>query len=75
MPRIFMITNRRCFVFLLYPKLVVMLLFAVPLYLIGFLGWLIYAGFIKKNLKQNLSMVYFGGVFTLIWVVILLISF
>lgn len=52
-----------------------MLLFAVPLYLIVFFGWLIYAGFIKKNLRQNLSMVYFGGVFTVIWVVILLISF
>jgi len=75
MPRIFIITSRRYFVFLLYPKLVVMLLFAVPLYLIVFFGWLIYAGFIKKNLKQNLSMVYFGGVFTVIWVVILLISF
>jgi hypothetical protein len=51
-----------------------MLFYAVPLYLIAFAGWLIYAGLIKKNIKQNLPMVYFGGVFSVIWVAIFLFS-
>lgn len=52
-----------------------MLLFAVPLYFIAFFGWMMYAAFIKKNLKQNMPMVYFGGVFSLIWVVIITITY
>jgi hypothetical protein len=52
-----------------------MLLFAVPLYLIAFFGWIIYAGLIKRNLKQHLPMVYFGGVFSLIWIVIITIAY
>ncbi|WP_441899947.1 hypothetical protein [Pedobacter psychrotolerans] len=52
-----------------------MLFYAVPLYFLVFIGWLIYAGLIKRNLKQNLPLVYFGGVFSVIWVVITIISF
>ncbi|WP_167459502.1 hypothetical protein [Pedobacter jejuensis] len=51
-----------------------MLVFAVPLYFIAFIGWLIYAGLIKKNLKENMPMVYFGSVFSVIWLVILYVS-
>lgn len=52
-----------------------MLLFAVPLYFIAFFGWMIYAAFIKKNLKQNMSMVYFGGTFSVIWLLIITVSY
>ncbi|MGN7986370.1 hypothetical protein ACTJKC_03460 [Pedobacter sp. 22226] len=52
-----------------------MLLFTVPLYSIAFFGWIIYAAFVKKNLKQNMPMVYFGGIFSLIWIVIVTISY
>ncbi|CAH0310582.1 hypothetical protein SRABI36_05006 [Pedobacter sp. Bi36] len=52
-----------------------MLLFAVPLYFITFFGWIIYAALIKKNLKQNMPMFYFGGVFSLIWMVIVTIAY
>lgn len=51
-----------------------MLFFAVPLYFIAFIGWIIYAGLIKKNLKENMPMFYFGSVFSVIWVVIILVS-
>jgi len=51
-----------------------MLLYAVPLYFIAFIGWLLYSGLIKKNIKQNMPMIYFGSVFSLIWVIIILIS-
>jgi hypothetical protein len=52
-----------------------MLLFAVPLYFIVFFGWIMYAALVKKNLKQNMPMVYFGGVFSLIWIVIVTIAY
>ncbi|WP_158544367.1 hypothetical protein [Pedobacter miscanthi] len=52
-----------------------MLLFAVPLYFIAFLGWLAYSAFVTKNLKQNMPVVYFGGVFSLIWIVMVTIAY
>ncbi|MBO9675376.1 MAG: hypothetical protein J7577_18150 [Sphingobacteriaceae bacterium] len=52
-----------------------MLLFAAPLYFIAFLGWILYTVLVKKNLKQNMPMLYFGGVFSLIWIVIITIAY
>lgn len=52
-----------------------MLLFAIPLYFIAFFGWIIYAALVKKNLKQHMSMVYFGGVFSIIWIAIITIAY
>jgi len=52
-----------------------MLLFAVPLYFIAFFGWIVYTVLIKKNLKQNMPMFYFGCAFSLIWAVIITISY
>jgi len=52
-----------------------MLLFAVPIYFTVFFGWILYAAFVKKNLKQNMPMVYFGGTFSLIWIVIITIAY
>lgn len=51
-----------------------MLLFLVPCYFILFFGWLIYAGLIKGNLKKHIQVIYVGGVFSLIWLVILAFS-
>lgn len=51
-----------------------MLLFAAPLYFIAFIGWLVYATFLKKNIKQNIQLVYIGSVFSVIWIAILAIS-
>ncbi|WP_231491931.1 hypothetical protein [Pedobacter sp. Leaf170] len=52
-----------------------MLLFAVPLYLAAFFGWLIYAGLIKKNIKQNMQLVYIGSFFSVIWILIAALSY
>jgi len=55
-------------------KLKNMLLFAAPLYLLAFFCWLGYSIFIKKNIKQNMSMVYVGSVFSIIWLVVFFVS-
>jgi len=60
--------------YLLCAKFNYMLLFLVPCYLILFFGWLIYAGLIKGNLKKHIQVAYVGGVFSLIWLVILVFS-
>jgi hypothetical protein len=52
-----------------------MLLFAVPLYFIAFFGWILYTALVKKTLKQHMSMVYFGVVFSIIWIVIITIAY
>jgi len=52
-----------------------MLLFAAPLYFAAFIGWLIYAAFIKKNIKQNMQTVYAGSFFTVIWIAIIALSY
>jgi hypothetical protein len=52
-----------------------MLLFAVPLYFIAFFGWIVYTAFVKKNLKENMPMVYFGGTFSAIWIIIVAIAY
>lgn len=65
-----MIKNRTIFTY----NLKTMLLFAAPLYLLAFFGWLVYSIFIKKNIKQNMSMVYVGSVFSIIWLVVFLVS-
>jgi len=51
-----------------------MLLFLVPFYFILFFGWLIYAGLIKKNLKDHKQVALVGSVFSVVWIVIAALS-
>jgi len=52
-----------------------MLLFAAPLYFVLYIIWLIYAGLIKKNIRQHMPVIYIGGIFALIWGAIIVLNF
>jgi len=60
--------------YLIVLNLIKMLLFLVPFYFILFFGWLIYAGLIKKNLKDHKQVALVGSVFSVVWIVLAALS-